>query len=343
MKKFQVVALSAFVAVGALFTSCGGGVSSDVSLKTDIDTISYAFGANLFKQGGLDTYLMQMGVLVDTASVHFTYKRQIEADSTGTNKASLEKEMRAKIDSITKVNKRNIAEFLKGMQSSIDAPESKSAYLMGVAIGHQTGSNMFPDMINRLYGPDAKQKVNTDAFLAAISTSLNKGKYVIDNPDMLFNLKMEEIRAKEQAKQEEELKKQYASQVEAGQKFLEENKAKDGVVTLPSGLQYKIVKEGNGEKPKATDVVKVHYHGTLIDGTVFDSSVERKDPAIFNVSGVIKGWTEALQLMPVGSKWTLYIPSDLAYGAQERGKMPPFSTLIFDVELLEIQSPAGQK
>lgn len=343
MKKIQAVALSTFVAVGALFTSCGGGVSSDVSLKTDIDTISYAFGANLFKQGGLDSYLMQMGVVVDTANVHYTYKRQIESDSTGTKKASLEKEMRSKIDSIVKVNNRNIAEFLKGMKSSINAPESQSAYLLGVAIGHQTGSNMFPEMIQRIYGPDSKEKINPEAFLSAIATSMKKGKYVIDNPEMLFNLKMEEIRAKEQAKQDEELKKQYDTQIEAGQKFLDENKAKEGVTALPSGLQYKVVKEGTGDKPKATDVVKVHYHGTLVDGTVFDSSVERGEPAVFNVGGVIKGWTEALQLMPVGSKWTLYIPYDLAYGSQDRGKIPPFSTLVFDVELIGIESPAGQK
>lgn len=343
MKKFQVVALSAFVAVGALLTSCGGGVSSNVSLKTDIDTMSYAFGANLFKQGGLDSHLMQMGVLLDTAGVRFNYQRQIEADSSATKKASLEKEMRAKIDSIVKVNAKNTAEFLKGLKSSINAPESQSAYLLGVSIGHQIGSNMFPEMIGRIYGPDSKEKFNSDAFVAAIATSMAKGKYAIDNPEMLFNLKMEELRAKEQAKQDEELKKQYAPQIEAGQKFLEENKAKEGVVALPDGLQYKVIKEGNGPKPTANDMVKVHYHGTLIDGTVFDSSVERGEPATFNVSGVIKGWTEALQLMPVGSKWTVYVPYDLAYGSQDRGKIAPFSTLVFDVELISIETPAGQK
>lgn len=133
------------------------------------------------------------------------------------------------------------------------------------------------------------------------------------------------------------MKKQYTPQIEAGQKFLDENKAKEGVVTLPDGLQYKIVKEGTGAKPTATDIVKVHYHGTLLDGTVFDSSVDRKEPATFNVSAVIKGWTEVLQLMPVGSKWTVYIPYDLAYGAQDRGTIKPFSTLIFDIELLDIE------
>lgn len=125
---------------------------------------------------------------------------------------------------------------------------------------------------------------------------------------------------------------------EAGEKFLAENKTKPGVVALPSGLQYQILKEGNGPKPTAADKVKTHYHGTLIDGTVFDSSVERGQPISFPVGGVIKGWTEALQLMPVGSKWRLFIPSDLAYGERSAGpKIGPNSALIFDVELLDIE------
>ncbi len=126
--------------------------------------------------------------------------------------------------------------------------------------------------------------------------------------------------------------------LEKGQKFLEENKNKENVVTLPSGLQYEILTEGSGPKPKATDKVRCHYHGTLIDGTVFDSSVQRGQPAVFGVNQVIKGWVEALQLMPVGSKWRLYIPSDLAYGESGAGNsIQPNSALIFDVELLGIE------
>ena len=122
-----------------------------------------------------------------------------------------------------------------------------------------------------------------------------------------------------------------------GKQFLEENAKKQGVVVTESGLQYQILTEGNGEKPKASDRVKVHYHGTLIDGTVFDSSVQRGEPAVFGVTQVISGWVEALQLMPVGSKWRLFIPYKLAYGAQGAGEMiQPFSTLIFDVELIDI-------
>jgi FKBP-type peptidyl-prolyl cis-trans isomerase FklB len=125
--------------------------------------------------------------------------------------------------------------------------------------------------------------------------------------------------------------------VEAGTKFLAENAKNEAVVSLESGLQYEIVTEGNGAIPKDTDSVKCHYHGTLIDGTVFDSSVSRGEPAVFPVNGVIKGWVEALQLMPLGSKWKLYVPSDLAYGAQGAGNLiGPHTTLIFEVELLEI-------
>jgi len=123
----------------------------------------------------------------------------------------------------------------------------------------------------------------------------------------------------------------------AGEEFLAINKSEPGVVTLPSGLQYLILKEGNGAKPKASDQVKCHYHGMLIDGTVFDSSVERGQPATFGVNQVIPGWVEALQLMPVGSKWKLFIPADLAYGKAGAGQaIEPNSTLIFEVEILDI-------
>ena len=122
-----------------------------------------------------------------------------------------------------------------------------------------------------------------------------------------------------------------------GEAFLAENKKKSGVVVLPSGLQYEVLTEGKGKKPAATDRVQCHYHGTLINGEVFDSSIERGEPAVFGVSQVIPGWVEALQLMPVGSKWRLFIPSDLAYGENGAGgKIAPNSTLIFDVELLKV-------
>ncbi|MCQ2959790.1 MAG: FKBP-type peptidyl-prolyl cis-trans isomerase [Bacteroidales bacterium] len=131
--------------------------------------------------------------------------------------------------------------------------------------------------------------------------------------------------------------KKFEKNITEGKNFLEENAKRPGVTTLPSGLQYEILKEGNGPKPKATDTVTTHYHGTLINGTVFDSSVQRNQPASFPVNGVIQGWVEALQLMPVGSKWKLFIPSDLAYGANAPGGViEPHMTLIFEVELIAI-------
>ena len=132
-------------------------------------------------------------------------------------------------------------------------------------------------------------------------------------------------------------KEKFEINKKAGEEFLDINKGKAGVVTLPSGLQYQVLQKGEGPKPTASDKVKCHYHGTLINGTVFDSSVQRGEPAVFGVSQVIPGWVEALQLMPVGSKWRLFIPSDLAYGEHGAGEaIEPNSALVFDVELLDI-------
>ena len=122
-----------------------------------------------------------------------------------------------------------------------------------------------------------------------------------------------------------------------GEAFLAENAKKEGVTVLPSGLQYEVITEGNGKKPSATDRVQCHYEGTLIDGTIFDSSIKRGEPAVFGVNQVIKGWVEALQLMQEGAKWRLYIPYDMAYGEHGAGEMiPPYSALIFDVELIKV-------
>ena len=129
----------------------------------------------------------------------------------------------------------------------------------------------------------------------------------------------------------------YAQNKASGEAFLAENAKKEGVVVLPSGLQYKVINEGNGKKPSATDRVQCHYEGTLIDGTIFDSSIKRGEPAVFGVNQVIKGWVEALQLMQEGAKWRLYIPYDMAYGEHGAGEMiPPFSALVFDVELIKV-------
>jgi FKBP-type peptidyl-prolyl cis-trans isomerase len=143
-------------------------------------------------------------------------------------------------------------------------------------------------------------------------------------------------------KQEEKMAQAGEGNLKQGQDFLAANKSKAGVVTLPSGLQYKILQAGTGPKPTPTDSVVCNYRGTLINGTEFDSSYKRGQPATFPVSGVIKGWTEALQLMPVGSKWQLFVPADLAYGARGAGaNIGPNSTLIFEVELISIQGKSN--
>lgn len=172
------------------------------------------------------------------------------------------------------------------------------------------------------------KSINVNDFAKAIADVI-EGK----STDMTHT-EAREIVNKYFAELEKEINKE---NIENGKKFLEENKKKAGVVTTASGLQYEIITEGKGKKAKATDKVKCHYEGTLIDGTLFDSSVKRGEPAVFGVNQVIPGWVEALQLMPEGSKWKLYIPSELAYGERGAGEMiAPHSTLIFEVELIEV-------
>lgn len=172
------------------------------------------------------------------------------------------------------------------------------------------------------------QGINVEDFAQAIADVLNRNETAISHNEAreIVNKYFAELEAK-----------MNAENIEKGKAFLAENAKKEGVVTLPSGLQYEVIKEGNGKKPSATDRVKCHYEGTLIDGTLFDSSIKRGQPAVFGVNQVIQGWVEALQLMTEGSKWRLFIPSELGYGAQQAGEMiPPHSTLIFEVELIEV-------
>ncbi len=153
-----------------------------------------------------------------------------------------------------------------------------------------------------------------------------------------FGMKMQQKQAVESTKRQAEEAKKYESNKLSGESFLAENKKKATVVTLPSGLQYEVIKAAEGAKPAPTNTVKVHYHGTLIDGTVFDSSVNRGTPAEFGVTQVIQGWVEGLQLMPLGSKWKFFIPYNLAYGERAAGaEIKPYSALVFEVELLEIK------
>ncbi|MBP6935169.1 MAG: FKBP-type peptidyl-prolyl cis-trans isomerase [Paludibacteraceae bacterium] len=194
----------------------------------------------------------------------------------------------------------------------------KLSYALGLSFGQSLRQN-------RVQGTDY------ESFAKGVE-AMCEGKMPeisVQEAQKLLDAYFSEIESKQQAAGME--------QKSAGEKFLAENAKKTGVITTASGLQYEILKEGKGQKPIATDKVKVHYHGTLLDGTVFDSSVKRNTPASFGVNQVIKGWVEALQLMPVGSKWKLYIPQELAYGAHGAGEIiRPYSALIFEVELLEI-------
>ena len=172
------------------------------------------------------------------------------------------------------------------------------------------------------------QGINVEDFAQAIADVLNRNELAMSHNEA------REIVNKYFMELEEKMN---AENIEKGKAFLAENAKKEGIVTVPSGLQYEVITEGNGKKPSATDRVKCHYEGTLIDGTLFDSSIKRGQPAVFGVNQVIKGWVEALQLMSEGSKWRLFIPSELGYGAQQAGEMiPPHSTLIFEVELIEV-------
>ena len=340
MKRKNFFVLGTLAAFSIMLASCGGGSSAPAaSLKSDVDSISYAYGVNLADQGGLMQYLEQSGIIQSASNIEYDYQMRIAA-ADSTQKQALQKEMNAKIDSLNKVNAPKLDEFIKGLKESLKGGEEKSAYIQGLSIGQQISQQMLPQFGTMLFGQDSTKKINNDQMLAGLISTLKNQNTAISKMDAngLIQQKVEAAQAKEQAKQEEDLKVQYKDSIAAGEKFLADNAKREGVVTLPSGLQYEVIRKGNGPIPADTNTVKVHYHGTLINGTVFDSSVDRKEPATFGVTQVIPGWTEALKLMPVGSKWKLYVPYNLAYGAQDRGTIKPFSTLIFDVELLGIEN-----
>ncbi|WP_341215033.1 FKBP-type peptidyl-prolyl cis-trans isomerase [uncultured Wocania sp.] len=207
------------------------------------------------------------------------------------------------------------------------------------------------DSVSYAIGMDVARNIKTNAseidkdiFIQGLVNVLDSTSMLIEEEkareviNVYFKSKQEEARAKQQAEALKKVEEQFNDNKVAGENFLEENKTKEGVQTTASGLQYIVLKEGTGEKPEAASKVKVHYHGTNIDGEVFDSSVDRGTPSEFLVNQVIKGWTEGLQLMPVGSKYKFFIPQELSYGAFPRqgGKIKPFDALIFEVELLEI-------
>ena len=233
-----------------------------------------------------------------------------------------------------------ISDFCRGVmdRTSVDpANKQLAAYNAGGQIGGQI-LTMAQNFSKDYYEADPDKSVDPKIVAYGIIMGLTgQSEIKADSASQVFQTVMN-------ARQADNKERLYGENRRAGEKFLEENKSKEGVITLPSGLQYKVITEGTGEKPKTTDKVKVNYEGKLIDGTVFDSSIKRGQPATFQVNQVIKGWTEALKLMPVGSKWEIYIPYQLAYGDRATGKdIKPYSALTFSVELLEIEAPAKKK
>ncbi|MDH6307427.1 FKBP-type peptidyl-prolyl cis-trans isomerase FklB [Dysgonomonas sp. PFB1-18] len=331
MKKYLICSLVACALLSPLAVSAQKKVVQPI-LKTAEDSLSYALGTNL-AQNGLIPYLTQLGALTDTVSVAAEYDQKIAAEQDAAKKDKLNKELKFKIDSINNANIKNMDRFLAGFEQTIRQKNGDTAFNTGISLGSQLGTMTKQFSTDVLGGED---KFNMDAFIGAFAGSLKNETPLIDNTDQLIQSASQKMMEAKEAKEAEALKGQYAQQIAEGNAFMEKNKTAEGVVTLPSGLQYKVVMQGFGETPTASDRVKVHYKGTLLDGTVFDNSYDRGEPITFGVTQVIKGWTEALQLMPVGSKWMLYIPYDLAYGSRDQGTIKPFSNLIFEVELMDI-------
>ena len=288
-----------FIAVVAIATGLSSCAQAPkAELKTEIDSLSYAIGLSRSQQG-LTQFLEQQGV--DSAQY---------------------------------------SNFLKGVlegAKSADISE-KMAYSVGMQIGQMISVNWYESINHELFGNDSTKTINKEDMLAGFFAGVT-GKGRVMDPIIATTYTDDKMKSVKEAS----LLERFGENKAAGEKFLEENKAKEGVVTTESGLQYKVITEGKGQVPTSTDRVKVHYKGTLIDGTEFDSSYSRKDkdgnpqPSTFRANQVIKGWTEALTMMPIGSKWELYIPQEWAYGSQDTGTIPPFSTLIFEVELLSIE------
>ncbi|TBN00887.1 FKBP-type peptidyl-prolyl cis-trans isomerase [Hyunsoonleella flava] len=222
-------------------------------------------------------------------------------------------------------------------KADLKTEKDSVSYAAGLQIGEMVNANFI--------------EIDNDKFLAGYMQILDSAEVYLDDETRqsiiqsymqknrtAIMAKQQAMNAKKEEKRKKELEVKFAANKEEGEKFLKENVANEGVMTTDSGLQYIVLKEGDGDKPTTADRVKVHYHGTLIDGTVFDSSVDRGEPTEFGITQVIPGWTEGLQLMSEGAKYKFFIPQELAYGANPRpgGEIKPFSMLIFEVELLEI-------
>ena len=225
-------------------------------------------------------------------------------------------------------------EFIKGLNEGANAGDDKkkAAYYAGIQIGQQISNIMMKNINREVFGNDSTKTISLKNFMAGFVSGVTgkNGLMTAEQASMTAQSKMQQMKA-------EQMMKQYGPNKEKGEKFLAENAKKEGVKTLPSGVQYKVIKEGTGAIPADTSKVKVNYEGRTIEGKVFDSSYKRNQPLTLRCNQTIKGWTDAMVHMPVGSVWEVYIPQNLAYGEREQGDIKPFSVLIFKIELLGIE------
>ena len=228
-----------------------------------------------------------------------------------------------------------IGEFIKGLNEGANAGDNKkkAAYYAGIQIGQQISNQMVKGINHEVFGDDSTKTISLKNFMAGFvsGTTGKEGLMTLEQAQTVAQTKMKEIKARE-------MELTYGPNKEEGEKFLAANAKKDGVKTLESGVQYKVIKEGTGAIPADTSLVKVHYEGRLLNDSVFDSSYKRGEPITLRCNQTIKGWTDAMVHMPAGSIWEVYIPQDLAYGEREQGIIKPFSVLVFKIELLEVNT-----
>ena len=231
------------------------------------------------------------------------------------------------------VDTANMAQFIKGLNEGANAGDDKkkAAYYAGIQIGQQISNQMIKGINREVFGDDSTQTISLKNFMAGFisGTTGKKGLMTVEQAQQLAQDKMRQVKAKA-------MENTYGPNKIAGEKFRAENAKKEGVKTLKSGVQYKVIKEGTGAIPSDTSKVKVHYEGRTIDGNVFDSSYKRGEPVELRCNQTMKGWTDAMVHMPAGSTWEVYIPQELAYGEREQSSIKPFSVLIFKIELISV-------
>ena len=226
-----------------------------------------------------------------------------------------------------------IGEFIKGLNEGANAGDNKkkAAYYAGIQIGQQIANQMVKGINHEVFGDDSTKTISMKNFMAGFvsGTTGKEGLMTVEQAQTVAQEKMKEIKARE-------MELTYGPNKEEGEKFLKENAKKDGIKTLESGVQYRVIKEGNGPIPADTSLVRCHYEGRLLNDSIFDSSYKRNEPITLRCNQTIKGWTDAMIHMPAGSIWEVYIPQELAYGEREQGIIKPFSVLKFKIELLEV-------